>query len=156
MLICQFEDLKYNIQKQITNAYWSDTEPLIFTGDSQTYSNKKFYYFVKHNRTQQCGVAPVKHHGLIYTDPVDKANISNRQFESVFSIPESPNLNQHAKQTISILSTPKMKMIDMSVEGVNKLLQGLSPNKASGLDTNYPKILEELYQEISQQYSIYL
>ena len=42
-------------------------------------------HLVKHNKTEQCGVAPLKQQGLTYSDPVDKANILNRQFESVFS-----------------------------------------------------------------------
>ena len=35
-----------------------------------------------------------------------------------------------------------MQMIDISIEGVDKLLQGLSPNKASGPDEISPKILK--------------
>ena len=42
-----------------------------------------------------------------------------------------------------------MQMIDISIEGVDKLLQGLSPNKASGPDEISPKILKELHHEIA-------
>ena len=69
----QFKDLKSNIQKRIGNAYWLYIESVIFTGDSQPCGNKKFYSFVKHNKTEQCGVALLKYQGLTYTDPVDKA-----------------------------------------------------------------------------------
>ena len=51
-------------------------------------SNNKFYSFVKHNKTEQCGIAPLKHQGLTYSDPVDKSNNLSRQFESVFSNPQ--------------------------------------------------------------------
>ena len=95
---------------------------------------QQFYSFVKHNKTEQCGVAPLKHQGLTYTDLVDKANIINRQFEPVFSMPYPLSLKQLAKQSTSTHSTPKMQIIDISIEGVDKLLQGLSPNKASGPD----------------------
>ena len=105
--------------------------------------------FVKHNKTEQCGVAPLKHQGLTYTDPVDKANILNRQFESVFSKPQPLSLKQLAKQAIAVMYAPKMQMIDISIEGVDKLLQGLSPNKASGPDEISPKILKELHHEIA-------
>ena len=40
-------------------------------------------------------------------------------------------------------------MIDISIEGVDKLLQGLSPNKASGPDEISPIILKELRHEIA-------
>ena len=138
----QFKDLKYNTQKQIRNAYWLYFESVIFTGDSQPGSNKKLYSFVKHNKTKQCGVGPLKYQGLTYTDPVDKATIINREFESGFSKPQPLScLIQLAKQTIAVMHTPKMQVIDISIEGVDKLLQGLSPNKASGPDEISPKIL---------------
>ena len=105
-------------------------ESVILTGDSQPCSNKKFYSFVKHNKTEQCGVAPLKHQGLTYSDPVDKANILNIQFESVFSKPQPLSLKQLAKQTSASIYTQNMQIIDISIEGVDKLLQGLSPNKA--------------------------
>ncbi len=81
-------------------------ESVIFTGDSQPCSNKKFYSFVKHNKTEQCGVAPLKHQGLIYSDPADKANILNRQFESVVSKPQPLSLKQLAKQATASIYTP--------------------------------------------------
>ena len=110
----QFKDLKYNIQKRIRNAYWLYIESVIFTRDSQQCSNKKFYSFVKHTKTEQCGVAPLKHHGLTYTDPVDKASILNRQFESVFSIKAATlSLKQLAKQAIAVMYAPNMQMIDI-------------------------------------------
>ena len=107
----QLKDLKYNIQKQIRNAYWLYIESVIFTGDSQPCSNKKFYSFVKHNKTEQCGVAPLKHQGLTYSDPADKANILNRQFESVFSKPQPLSLKQHSKQATASIYTPNMQYI---------------------------------------------
>ena len=98
--------------------------------------------------TEQCGVAPLKYQGLTYnTGPVDKANILNRQFESVFSKPQPLSLKQLAKQAIAVMYAPNMQMI--SIEGVDKLLQVLSPNKASGPDEFSPKILKELHHDIA-------
>ena len=42
-----------------------------------------------------------------------------------------------------------MQLIDISIDGVDQLLQGLSPNKASGPDEISPKILKELHREIA-------
>ena len=42
-----------------------------------------------------------------------------------------------------------MQSIDISIEGVDKLFQGLSPNKASDPDGISAKILKELHHEIS-------
>ena len=122
-------------------------ESVIFTGDSQPCSNKKFYSFVKHNKTEQCGVAPLKQQGLTYSDPVDKAHILTRQFESMFSKPQPLSLKRLAKQ--ASIYTSNMQISDISIEDVDKLLQGLSPNKASGPDEISPKILKELHNEIA-------
>jgi len=42
-----------------------------------------------------------------------------------------------------------MPMISITEEGVDKLLQGLSPNKASGPDELPPRVLKELHHEIA-------
>ena len=42
-----------------------------------------------------------------------------------------------------------MQFIDISIEGVDQFLQGLSRNKASGPDEISPKILKELHHEIA-------
>ena len=42
-----------------------------------------------------------------------------------------------------------MQLINISVEGVDKLLNRLSPNKAAGPDEISPKILKELHHEIA-------
>ena len=105
----QFKYLKYNIQKQIRNAYWLYIESVIFTGDSQQCSNTQFYSFVKHNKTEQCGVAPLKHQGLTYTDPVDTANILNIQFESVFSKPQPLSLNNLPNKLLQLCMHPIYK-----------------------------------------------
>ena len=91
-------------------GYRAYIESVIFTGDSQQCSNNNFYSFVKHNKTEQCGVVPLKHQGLTYTDSVDKANIINIQFESVFSKRQPLSLNQLAKQAIAVMYAPNMQM----------------------------------------------
>ena len=60
----------------------------------------------------------------------------------MFSKPQPLSLKQLAKQATVSIYTPKMQIIDISIEGVDKLLQGLSPNKASGPDEIFPKILK--------------
>ena len=91
---------------------------------------------------KQNNVAPPEHQCLTYSDPVDKADILNRQSESVFSKLHPLSLKQLAKQATASICTPNMQIIDISIEGVDTLLQVLSPNKASGPDEISPKILK--------------
>lgn len=144
-----FKSLKSVIQNKIRNAYWSYLDSIIFSDNSNDGQKKKFYSFIKHNKTENSGVAPLSSNGSIHTDPVTKANILNKQFESVFSRPQPLSLKQIAKSAATKLSHPTMSPINISVQGVDKLLTGLNPNKASGPDEISPRLLKELHSQVA-------
>jgi len=106
------------------------------------------YSFVKHNKSENFGVSPLKSEGITHTKPTDKANILNRQFESVFSRPQPLSLKQACSTLINKVKS-QMPSITITEEGVDKLLSGLCPSKASGPDQISPRILKELHKEIS-------
>ena len=150
----KFKSLKKNIQAKIRKSYWEYLEDIIFTNDQDNYKNKKFYTFVKHKKTDNSGISPLKSDGITYSDPVQKANILNNQFKSVFSKPKtmSPEFlseMQNFKNGNSPNNIPKMPEITITQDGVEKLLKGLNPNKASGPDEISPKLLKELHHEIA-------
>ena len=137
------------MSREIRNAYWQYLEDVIFTQDSEPGKNKKFYTYIKHNKTENCGVAPLKHDGQTFTDSTAKANILNKQFESVFSRPQPLSLAQSCKQRLIPPIRPIMPQVTITEEGVDKLLQGLNPNKASGPDQISPRLLKELHAEVT-------
>ena len=147
-LMPQFKALKAAIQKEIRISYWTYLESVIFEGDSQPGHNKKFYSFIKHNKSENCGVSPLKSDGITYTDPKDKSNILNEQFKSVFSHPQPLSLKQICKNMVNP-PAHSMPTIDITVEGVDKLLRGLCPSKASGPDQISPRVLKELHHEVA-------
>ena len=57
--------------------------------DDSPASDKRFWRFVKHQKQDAQGVAPLKKklqkNGKLVDYPVEKANILNSQFQSVFS-----------------------------------------------------------------------
>ncbi|XP_045208874.2 sushi, von Willebrand factor type A, EGF and pentraxin domain-containing protein 1-like [Mercenaria mercenaria] len=83
--------------------------------------------------SESCGVSPLKCEGIAHTDPAKKANILNKQFESVFLRPQPISLKQICR---SLVNPPSASMppVSITVEGIDKLLSGLSPNKASSPD----------------------
>ena len=150
----KFKALKKAIQAKIRKSYWEYLEDIIFTNDQDNYKNKKFYTFVKHKKTDNSGISPLKSDGITYSDPVQKANILNNQFKSVFSKPKpmSPEYLLEMENFKNGMSPPninKMSEIVITQEGVDKLLKGLNPNKASGPDEISPKLLKELHHEIA-------
>ena len=148
-MVNKFKSLKAQIQKQIRNAYWSYLDTVIFSDSSNSGQKKKFYSFVKHNKTENFGIAPLSSNGITHTDPVSKANILNQQFESVFSRPQPLSLKELSKSAAFTLKHPPMPPICITVQGVDKLLTGLNPNKASGPDEISPRLLKELHSEIA-------
>lgn len=147
-LLSHFTAPKSAIQKQIRSSYWSYLESVIFEGDSQPGRNKKFYSFVKHNKTVKCEVSTLKSDGITYTDSLEKANVLNKQFKSVFSRPQPLSLKQMCKY---LVHPPAFVMspINITAEGIEKLLCGLSPNKANGPDQTSPRVLKELRSEVA-------
>ncbi|XP_053395967.1 uncharacterized protein LOC128556067 [Mercenaria mercenaria] len=133
----KLKSLKSYIQRQIRASYWSYMENVIFSHDSQPGRNKKFCSYIKHNKKENVGIAPLKSDGFTHTDPVTKANILNKQFESVFSPPKPLSLKHLCSK---LLTSPSslMDQINVTPEGVDKLLLGLSPHKASGPDELSP------------------
>jgi hypothetical protein len=46
---------------------------------------KRFWTDIKHKKSDKSGVAPLRKNGRLETDPINKANILNEEFQSVFS-----------------------------------------------------------------------
>ena len=82
--------------------------------------------------------------GDLVTNPTDKANILNSQFKSVFT-EETPLTVEHKKQQLY----PDIPDILFTSTGVQKMLEGLNPNKACGPDHILPRVLKELAAPIA-------
>ena len=81
----------------------------------------------------------------MHQDSNSKADILNDQFKSVFTkqdhLEETPKLNEPRY--------PKIDDLHISIQGVEKLLHNLDPNKASGPDNIPNKILKLCAKELA-------
>ena len=137
-----YKNLKHIVQKETRKAYWDYISNIIAPDEKS--DNKKFFSFLKSMRKETAGVPPLKHQGTTASDTIDKANTLNNQFHSVFTTDtdhEMPDLGNNVYN--------KMKDINITVQGVLKLLKNLNPNKASGPDEVTPRILKELHVELA-------
>ena len=141
--------MKARVQKAERQAYWNYLDKMLDFGDPetehQTGKMKRFWSFVKSLRKDNSGVAPLKDQGKIHADPVDKANILNRQYESVFT-------EEKEDEDTPVLegnTYPEMPNIMISQEGVLKLLKKINPHKASGPDMIPARILKDLSDVIA-------
>ena len=103
---------------------------------------------------------------MLYTHTVDKANILNDQFQSVFTSKSPLKLSQSASMAVQDLvdrcandplqvpgecpsTTPHMESITVSESGIVKLLKDLNPHKAAGSDQLKPLVLQRLRDVIA-------
>ena len=105
---------------------------------------KRFWAFIKNKRNESSGVAPLEKDGVIHTEPVNKANILNTQFASVFTTEDEDNVPDKEGEC----HTP-IPELTITQDGVLKLLQNINPHKATGPDQIPGKLLKELAVEIA-------
>ena len=165
----QFKMVKYEI-KTSYNSYLDSlvgvTDDSPGTNGSRPNTKKLFSYLNNCRQDSQGSSPPKKDDQLSSTDNFQKANLLNEQFQSVFT-PKSPlTLKQLSSQKVQDLqesghnspeSVPtetrnkynSMQALNISVNGIMKLLQGLKPDKASGPDRIKPLLLQKLCCEIA-------
>lgn len=156
-----YRSMKAFTQRAIRKAYWKYIEGIVCPEESREESsapttNKKFWKFIKHQRQEAQGVAPLKKDGRLVNDPVGKADTLNDQFKSAFS-PRNPlSLKSLCSKAVNFIKpsgepsdTPQMPPFEITEEGVRKRLQKLNPHKAAGPDKIRPNVLKELADDIS-------
>ena len=74
--------------------------------------------------------------GILKDTPMDKARILNAQFSSVFT--NNSPLNPPPQED-PIPQYPWISQINITTEGIQKLLENLNPNKAMGPDRLHPR-----------------
>ncbi len=114
-------------------------------GENLTSSNTKpFWSYVKSLRQSSTGVSALNTANGIATTALEKANALNNKFQSIFTNEDCQNLPSVDNGTV-----PQMPTINVTTEGVVKLLKDLKPHKAPGPDNITPKVLKECAESIA-------
>ena len=143
----KFIQQRAHVQKTLRKAHQRYIEDSITGGDNPNCTGdiqKNFWRHIKAAKKDRTGTAPLKENGLLVSDAKGKADILNRQYQSVFS-KEDPHNIPHPD------SPPQQTMPDISVQeaGVHKMLLGLKTNKASGPDSIPPRVLKLAAEPLS-------
>ena len=120
----EYRHFKKITEKVIKHSHWTYVNDTL--SDSLADGNlKPFLGYIKSNKQDSSGVAPMKHDGKLFSKGIDKANILSDQFKSVFSHePIGPVLEPSGKRIPPI---PKLKVTTF---GVQKLLANIVTRKA--------------------------
>ena len=116
----------------------------------ETKDNKPFWRYIKSQRQEICGVAPLKAEGQLHPDASKKAEILNQQFTSVFTSDDEDDFSGTVLEGPSI---PPMGNIRVDERGMAKMLQNLDVKKASGPDELPCRLLKELPNELAPIYT---
>ena len=150
----KFNHLKHIIQRKVRESYNQYIETIV-TDQNEVNTefrrpNKRLYTSVKQQKSNSNEIASLKSNGITHTATVEKANILNTQFQSVFT-KIIPLKLCHLIEFILPMSLPfpTMPEITISVNGVAKQLSKLNPGKAAGPDGLTSRILKELHTEIA-------
>ncbi|XP_071132943.1 uncharacterized protein [Mytilus edulis] len=105
---------------------------------------KKFWQYVKSKKRDSCGVAPLISNGKLMEDNKGKAEALNHQFVSVFT-----DENTSSKPKLNGSPSPDIDHLEITVEGVRKLLSNVNPKKANGPYNIPNRVLKKCATSIS-------
>jgi hypothetical protein len=151
-LKAQAKVMRRLVQRLLRQSYWNYLNN-IFTGEDDPVNagkNKRFWTYMKNQKSSSIGVAPLKKDGQLTSDPTVQAEVLNAQFQSVFGDGATYSEEEFQTKTgMTILDTPPMDEIHINSQGVEKLMRSLDPNKATGPDGISPRVLKELAEELA-------
>ena len=147
----QNKQLRREVQRQLRRAYWNYLSKTFEGNDSQqTCKSKRFWTYIKHQKSSNVGVAPLKINGHLVSDEKEQAEALNRQFQRAFSEDKSYTREEFAaKCGMPPNQFPVLNSVDITEPGVTKILHALQPGKAPGPDGITTTILKELAEVIS-------
>ena len=106
---------------------------------------KKFWRFIRSKRNENMGVSPlINSNGKLVTDSKGKADVLNKQYQSVFTQEKTGTLPDIGESSI-----PSITDITFTIPGIEKLLKGLDTSKSNGPDEIPLRILKECASEIA-------
>jgi exonuclease III len=116
----------------------------MLTESVESKNNKPFWKYIRSQKQDNIGVAPLKEKGVLFSGSNDKARILNSQFQSVFSDEDTSDIPE-----ISGNPVPSIKKLIIAQPGVEKLLLRLNTSKATGPDNIPCRVLKELAPELA-------
>ena len=139
-----FTQLQNATRDALRKSHWNYVNDILQT-TQETGNNKPFWSYIKSQKQDSTGVAPLRFEGNLCSDAEGKAKALSEQFSSVFTedTPETANIKSEGP------SYPPIPDLTIREEGIEKLLAGLNPSKASGPDEIPARLLKELAKELA-------
>lgn len=114
-------------------------------------NHKAFWRFVRSNKKTDTSIPTLLHVDLLFNEDLNKANIFNNHFKSVFSESTPPV----SAPLLSNLVRDEMPRIDLHVNGIRKLFQEIKTSKATGPDNLLAHVLKNCSPRMASYYTSY-
>ena len=154
-LEAKYKETRRGVKKLIRKEYWTYVCSLFEENKDEVDTRpclKRFWTYIKHQRSSSVGISPLRHEGKLVTEPKEKAEILNKQFFKAFSSGlqySKEEFLEKCEMDTSDKNYSVMDDIEISENGIAKLLSGLNPAKATGPDKLPPRVLKELSTQLA-------
>jgi hypothetical protein len=133
----------------LRKEYWKYMEGIIsfdttYTNSERPQKQKKIWSYIKNMKKDNTGVAPLRTNGLLINDSKQKAEVLNTQYHSVFTPEDNTPISASIEDNY-----PSMPEINVTNNGVEKLLKNIDASKATEPDEISTRILKEFAPELS-------
>ena len=151
----KYRDVRNEVKRLIRKEYWNYVCNLFEENEKDLDSRpcmKRFWTYMKHQRSTTTGVSPLRSEGKLVTDPKAKAEILNNQFYKAFSEGKTyseRDFTEKCNMETNNNMYDEMDNIIITDKGIEKLLANLNPAKATGPDGLPPRVLKELSKELA-------
>ena len=134
-----------SFQSNLKRARWQYINNILCTS-LESGNNKPFWKYIRGVRQESVGVAPLKEDGVLHSDREKKSEILAKQFRSVFT---NDDTDPYSGALPTGRSYGPISQLSIGENGICKLLENLSPNKAVGPDQIPCRLLKELAPELA-------
>ena len=116
-----------------------------FGGSLEVNDGKAFWNYIKLQRTESIGIPPLQVGDKVFYSNEGKADILNKQLQSVFTLEDISSLPQLPPSPY-----PQIDELIINIPGLERHLKELKPNKAAGPDQISPWVLKTFAPQCAQ------
>ena len=154
--INKFNKDKQLVQRKMRQAYWNYVEEVISIEHvpEQKAGGGGIRTYINHRNKENSTIPGLTFKGCLFTDPNQKADIINRQFQSVFS--DHTKISEQEFRAEQIMKTkPSQAANDIYIMnyGIHKLLEHINPHKAAGPGGIKQQFLKELARDCTNSHN---
>ena len=144
-----YKEAQKSFQSELKKARWQYINNSLCTSLDEG-NHKPFWKYIRSQREDNVGVAPLKEDSRLQASHEAKCNILAKQFKSVFT---DDKHDPFSEARLHGPSYPLIRDLHIREEGVQKLLAGIDPSKASGPDEIPCRVLRELASELASVFT---